>query len=517
MKDSTQSNHWWLLLVCVLSFLFCAPFFRTFYALADEGIFFRGAELMLQGKRLYADFFEFLPPASFVVTATWLGIFGISIESARSLALLTIVGISCLTFLAARRASRNAPLPALIVIGWVMMAQWHIMQINHHWFTTFFSMAAAWAAFASLEQPGPRSLRWPILAGMAAAAATMTTQTCGAWATLAAATAFFYTGQTRRELVAFVCGGMLVLAGMLALLIQQHSLAAAFDDTIRYPLSHYASIQHVPFGFETEIFNLPLKYVFPLAALLLVLVVARDWRNSLHDRRLRLSAAFALAGFLACFPRPDSAHIAYAIPLALPLLAFCAVRLTGRLRPLSRYAIAAMMILLCTPAAIGYGSSARAALQAPVVQTPRGRASFLLFTEGMPELLSVLTNSAPQDAFFFYPHMPVLSFMAGRAHVSKYDIFIPWYTTPAQYDEACRSAVREATWVVIDRRYTDSNFFFKRTYPAMPNARPPETIRFEKALDQAFEHVTTKGILDLRHRRQGANDRVCDGIAKTGS
>src|SRR6185436_19356845 len=99
-------------------------------------------------------------------------------------------------------------------------------------------------------------------------------------------------------------------------------------------LTQYSSIQYVPFHHGASLYDLPLKYAFPLAALLLLLSSARGWRNSLHDHRLRLCAAFALAGFLACFPRPDSAHVAYAVPLVLPLLALCAVRLTEPLRPI---------------------------------------------------------------------------------------------------------------------------------------------------------------------------------------
>src|SRR6185312_16291371 len=122
--------------VGMISLLLCAPFFQVFYDLADEGIFLRSAELILRGKKLYADFFEFLPPGSFLLMATWFGIAGISIESARSLALLTIVAISCFTFLASRLSSKSAPLSALLVVGWVMMTQWHFMQVSHHWFTT---------------------------------------------------------------------------------------------------------------------------------------------------------------------------------------------------------------------------------------------------------------------------------------------------------------------------------------------------------------------------------------------
>ena len=203
-------NNWnsfgWLLLVSLLTTVLCAPFFRIVYSMGDEGFFLRGAELMLHGKKLYADFFAFLPPGSYVLTAGWFGATGISVGSFAVLAILTIIGIACFTFLACRQSSRNALLSAALVTGWVMMTQWHWMQISHHWFATFFSMAAVWATLASLEQQEPRSLRWPLIAGTAAGAATMVMQTCGAFVALAAITAFFSPRQNRRELIAFVFG-----------------------------------------------------------------------------------------------------------------------------------------------------------------------------------------------------------------------------------------------------------------------------------------------------------------------
>jgi len=47
----------------------CLPYLRTFYSLDDEGVLLYGADRMLQGKTLYRDFFEFLPPGGFVITA----------------------------------------------------------------------------------------------------------------------------------------------------------------------------------------------------------------------------------------------------------------------------------------------------------------------------------------------------------------------------------------------------------------------------------------------------------------
>jgi hypothetical protein len=398
-----------------------------------------------------------------------------------------------------------------------MMTQWHWMQVSHHWFTTFFSMAAAWAALASLEQAEPRSLRWPLIAGLAAGTATIVTQTRGAWAVLAAMAAFFNLRQNRSELVAYVLGGILVFAGMIAVLAGQHTLVAAFDDVIVFAVTRYAPIQYLPYAHSVSIFDWPLKYVFPLAAVLLLLVINRDWRTRVHDRQLRLCAAFALAGFLGCFPRPDITHIGFAVPLALPLLALCAAELTLRMRPAIRYAIAvAALIGLGTPSTVGFASIARTALRAPVVAMPRGEAAFLLpdFL-GLSELLPIIAAAPSSDGFFFYPQMPLLSFLSAREHVSKYEYFIPWYTMPAQYRDACLSAVRHAPWMVTDRRFADYRYW-KQIYPSMPDTKPWETIQFERILDRAFELVTTKGSFELRRRRQGTGDGVCDVIT-TGS
>ena len=77
------------------------PFIRTVIETGgDEGVLLNGAERMLRGSKLYADLFEFLPPGGFLLTEAWFSIAGISLVSARSLAILTIVGIACFTYLA---------------------------------------------------------------------------------------------------------------------------------------------------------------------------------------------------------------------------------------------------------------------------------------------------------------------------------------------------------------------------------------------------------------------------------
>jgi hypothetical protein len=516
--NSSSNSAYWLLLVGVISFLLCVPFFRAVYDLPDEGIFLRGADLILRGKHLYTDFFGFLPPSSYLLTAGWFGLFGTSFTSARTLAVLTIVGIACFSFLACRQASKSPLLSGALTCGWVMMTQWHWMQVSHHWFTTLFSVTAAWAALTSLEQTEPRSLRWPLIAGLMASIATTVTQTRGAWIALAAVTAFLGARKNWSELIVYLLGAILMFVSMIAFLAEQRTLVAAFNDVIAFAISRYASIQYVPYGHSVSILDWPLPYVFPLAAVLLVLVIACNRTARPHDQRLQLCAAFALAGFFGCFPRPDITHIGFSVPLALPLLAFCAAELTRRLRPTIRYAIAvAALIGVGVPSTVAFASMARTAIRAPVVATPRGEAALLLpdFL-GMPEMLPIIAAISSKDGFFFYPQMPLVSFLVSREHVSKYEYLIPWYTTPAQYHEACLSAVREASWMVTDRRFADYNYW-RKIYPSMPHTKPSEAIQFEQVRDRAFEVVITKGFFELRRRREDISNGVCNAISASAS
>src|SRR5204862_6482456 len=127
------------------------PSISTMSGMGCAAVVLNGHERMLQGNRLYLDFFEFLLPGAFVLTEIWFSIVGISVGSARSLAILTIVGIACFTYLACWQGSKNAPLSALLTIGWVVISQGIWTQVSHHWFTTLFAMVTAWAALANNE------------------------------------------------------------------------------------------------------------------------------------------------------------------------------------------------------------------------------------------------------------------------------------------------------------------------------------------------------------------------------
>src|SRR5262245_47769951 len=147
-RQHSWGRVWWVLTVGLVTAGLCLPFFRSVYWLGDEGVLLNGAVQLLKGNRLYVDFFEMLPPGGFVLTAAWLKFAGVSMSSARALAILCIVAIACLTYLTCWQVSKDKPLSVFLTIAWVVMSQGYQTQVSHHWFTTLFSMVSALAAIA---------------------------------------------------------------------------------------------------------------------------------------------------------------------------------------------------------------------------------------------------------------------------------------------------------------------------------------------------------------------------------
>jgi hypothetical protein len=507
LKAAGWSGFWLLLAVGVISVVLCLPFIRYVWWLGDEGVLLHGAERMLQGDRLYLDFFEFLPPGGFIITEAWFAIAGMSMFSARTLAILTIAGIACFAYLACRQASKHALLSALIPVGWVVISQGLWTEINHHWFTTLSSMIAAWATLVSIERAQPW-LRGPLVAGVAAGAAVMVTPTRGAFTMLAAATAFLNLRRHRTEFVSFVLGCALVPICTFGYLIAQGVLTAAFNDVILFTVTQYTSVAPVPFGMGA---HFHLRWIFPLAALNTVLICIHDWHECLYDRVFRTCTAFGLAGFVGCFPRPDDVHIGFAGPLVCPLLAYCVNRVIRPWPAQYQYAAAALAMASLIPPAHRLWSMSQSAVRGEIVSMPRGRVT--LVPSGAWELAERIADTPADDAYFFYPYMPMLPFLTAHRHVSKYDIFVPGYTLPSQYKEACLSAMRSASWVVIDRDWTDPKFL-TTVFPAMRDPDPPETRRFEQALEKGFDFVARWGAFEVRRRVPAVDESVCASIAK---
>jgi hypothetical protein len=511
--ESPSISAFWLLLVLVVSVLLTAPFIIT-VRWWDEGIFLLGAEHLLHGDRLYADFFEFHPPGIFLITAGWLAMVGTSLWSVNCLAILVIVGVSCLIYLTCRLVLKNSAASALFALAWLVCSLFQdgwLVQISHHWFTTLFSMISARAAIARTEGEQPL-LRGPLVAGLAAGAAAMVTQTQGVAAVFAAATAYVNVRRYRAETAIFVLGCAIVPIALLGYLLVHGTLIDAYQDVILFPAKHYPAVGRVSYASSGGREDIVMAGLFPLAILLTIATLVTTWRTCYRDRKFYVCIAFGLAAWAGIAPRPDLWRIIWSAPLLCPLIAYCARSLMRTWRPFYRYMAVVAVVLLCVPSAHQLEQALRQALRAQVVETPRGEVSYHRYdTPGTRETVTWLTAAPAQDKFFFYPYLQTLAWMARRTQVSRYDVFIPYYTTPAQYQEACLDVMRQASWVVFDRRLNEAPWWWNAL--GLHGPLPPEVARFEKVLDEGFEPVERFGVIEVRKRRKQASEAACAGIS----
>ena len=216
----------------------CAPFIRYVWLLGDEGVLLHGAERMLRGEKIYIDFFEFLPPGGFMITEGWFGIAGISLLSARVLAILTIVGISCFTYLACRQASKD-PHALGPYSGRVGSHIAGTLDTNQSSLVYNVVFDDGGLGCACQRRAGAAWLLGPLTAGIAAGAAVMVTPHRGALVMLAAATAFLNFRRYRSELLTYALASALIPICLIAYVIERGALMAAVDDVILATAARY--------------------------------------------------------------------------------------------------------------------------------------------------------------------------------------------------------------------------------------------------------------------------------------
>ena len=495
--------------VALFAILVCAPVFRYLGWLGDEGILLHGATRLLAGDTLYRDYFEVVPPGSFVMVAGWMKVFGAGFGSARVFSVGVIGLIAALLYCTTVLAAGNRLLAALLAIAWATRAPF---DNSHHWLTTAASMATAVALFLALAGHG-RGLTM-FVAGLFAGAAATFTQTRGALLCAALVVVLAVVAAARPRLPSALAGIAVLPGAAIVYLVVTGAVGPAAADLLAFPAFRYAGVQAVPFGsFATWKDALPVA-IFPVTFGLAGVVFAID-RDRAGWREVRVTAALALAliGLLGAFPRADVAHLNYTAPLACPLFAIVTTRLLRRLTPGAARAVGVLGTAACL-AAVGFVVVLRMQVAAgplTAVSTPRGVAVRLPgpLTDELARLLVEIARVPRGEDFFFYPYVPMLAYLTERRHVGALDVFVPGYTTPERFRETCVRVVGGAQWLVVDKSWSDPRKL-GAIFPAMKDPNPPEKRAFETALAQAFgTAVHASPVFELRRRSADATVALC--------
>lgn len=495
-------EHYAGLLVALTAALFCLPFMRSVFGQGDEGIWLHAANRMNDGQILYRDFFEFHPPLGFLIVSGWTALFGPSLPAARFFMLLIVAMTAWLAYACCRIISNRPGLSAWLALTWVAASQGEWTAVNHHWLTSFFSLLTLWAIMSTERKPGRLAL-----AGLAASAATLVTTHRGGLVVVAGLISLL-PRRSAKALFIYTGSGASLLFAIFCFLWSQGAIGPAFDQVIVYATHSYVQVQSVKFGAFVDVQTLLAVAAFPLIVCLMVVAVCRDGIGLLRRPHWGAASLFALAGFLGCFPRPDAVHISFCVVLALPLLCgLFAVLLPKGWTGLVPYALAIATLAIPLTQLL---MIANRVSRAPSTETHAGRVLDVT-QDGVLGLIDRLNTLQPQDSVYFYPYDPLLPFLTGRRHPARYDILLPQYSTPSQYNETCLEVMAKAQWVVFDLGVSRPSYY-RETFPAISDPSPQEKVAFEAALHEGFVVDARYGVYQLL-RRSRATAQMCNNPA----
>src|SRR5262249_19629676 len=178
------------------------------------------------------------------------------------------------------------------------------------------SRASAFALLLALATAPRRGAAFT--AGLFAGTAAMITQTRGGFLCFAVIGVVLTLPSARARLVSTIAGIAVVPTAMILYLAARGALGAAFNDVVWFPAGHYAGIQAVPFGSFATLADATSVTLFPITLVLAGVAFALKRIALWHEPRFRASLALAIVGLLGAYPRPDTAHIMFTVPLVSP-------------------------------------------------------------------------------------------------------------------------------------------------------------------------------------------------------
>lgn len=482
----------WVILAGTLCVTLVAglPFTSVIYWFGDEGLALGAAQRMLDGMVLYKDFFELVPPSSFVVTALWISIFGETIFAARMLVIVCVLITCGFVYAASFRATGARWIPAILVFGWAAMSYGFSTYLNHHWFSTACISVAIWASLPPRPQQGVA-----FIGGLAVGlAATMTTSRGGLAA--AALLAVYFVLSNRRQFMLAVLGLVIFPALTLAYVIAKDASAEAFRSLFVFTSQNYAGIQGTSFGYAASGQNYPLVAFIPGTLLLAAVAVIAKPKHRLSDPKFIAASVWAMVALISCFPRPDIYHIIPNVPGAIPLFMIsvsAAVKSAA-----ARHAILVVAMLASLPTAKAYARAVRDIYRADAIATPAGSLVIPL-TGGEKDVIRLISTLPAADRILFYPYIPLMPYVVGRPQVGPIDEFLPYYTTPEQYRSSCRAALKTANWFILERSWTQPDTL-RDVFPHMRHFDRPEKVDFEDAIRANSKRVALYGEYEIRKK-----------------
>lgn len=408
---------------------------------SDEGVVLNGAWNLLNGRVLYSDFFEFIPPGSFyLVLGAW-NLFGTGYWTAKlvgvialALAALGVYRISSLVMDGhssgfARGASYASTLLYCVFSG-------YLPAINHN---SFHVPLAVWGTYFAVLALRTHSWRMAAAAGLLCGA--------GAWF-------------LQHRAAALAVGMLIVFCGVAVRSRDPRDWRGAAACLLGFVLP----VAALGIGWRPSVLWEHL-IVFPATRYLEV--------NKVDPTTLLLAATFALSAAWLLRKRIDAA-------VTLLLLQQAALLLMALQRPDLGHVTSALFPLLClmplvlTTAVEGvamrtlqvWAAAGLASLSVPLVTFAWGNpALFLADWSHHPALQFVREHCGRSPYLYVGPFAPGLYFETRKLNPSRYAILLPQLHTAAQFAEARIDLERHRPQCAVTLYEGAEKFRYSRTNP----------------------------------------------------
>jgi hypothetical protein len=441
---------------------------------ADESYFLYESKRILEGEVLYRDVFYFPMPAAHWLMALIFGLFGVTIEVARS-TMAVLHGLICAAlYVAARRLAVGRPLsltPPLAHLA-LCFAPWPYM--SPHWFST--AVTIPLLLFVDRGVPRPRDA---VVAGLVLGALTSIFQQKGVFLCLGfvafvlvdawSAGRFGVAVRARdamNRMLLIAAGVLLVVVPVLVVMTASAGLEKIIDATIRFPMIGYRHQHHtIPWGSVSVMTHALAPYTSPAFLAYLPLVVGANagraawiWLRGRDADRFRRQLGLAAVGAAAVgsiLYSPDVIHLAFIAPLLLvsaaELLQLGAQRLdeaVGATR-LPEWALAAGASVFL----IAKAASNLERVWQTVTPYPSAFGRVDLANPRPAELLrriDALLEKEPTREVFVYPACTFVYLMTDTDNPTPYQLLLPTLNPPEHHAEVVRALeARRTRYVVV--------------------------------------------------------------------
>jgi len=464
------------ILVFLFSLAYLCAFVRYSSLEPDEGILLQGGQRILEGQIPYRDFFSFYTPGSFYLVAALFKVFGDSFVVARLSLAVTGAACSVVTYLLARRVcSRTVSVFAAALTTVAGVA--YRFLVLHNWYSTLLACLALYCVVRLVESRKPACA---FAAGSLCSLTTMFEQSKGAGLCFGLALSFLALWIRwkkppfeKSELASFAGGFFWPLLLVIAYFGAHHSLGIMVEDWF-WPLRHYTSANHVPYGYQNWSDNsrVQIFYTGPawirvvktlavspgfLVPILPVVVLGLFGYWMLHGPRGRALLArreyyFVVCGVLSgllisvLIVRADIIHFMYLAPFWYVPLAWI---LDARgFRSPTLPALRPYLILLISAS---FGLMSLAILTTATgahnrVVTRRG----VITTAGDDTVIGYIQgHTAPGERILVYPYLPLYYYLTETRSPAPLDYFQPGMNTPEQAREIVDSLQSQDVKIVV--------------------------------------------------------------------